>query len=656
MAPQRDQFFQVLFGMPKALFSAVLGKYAQSLDLLAKAQASQELFALLRDGDDHREMVLEVLFSSPSRTPNVEARHPDPSARHYVPSNQPFHTASEALRSGYKCAPRNVAPATDKALQEKLAKTVSSLSFTVSLGVIDTDDESGGPGCIHELSHTPPQVCEMTGSDTSYTACTAVLTLTEKDDPESLMGKMRRRIFRGATKCDRFFSNCVRQWRMYLSGNPVDQSLFFFAVETDGDLHEIPALLDPGWAMGVVQALQPTPYTNMAGSATLLTNATRVKSLKRVESRKSRGAPASKRKATAEVKPAFSHLCSAIAALPHMVDRLSPLEALDTLVNTPLDVLNAAAVTKRQTPLPAGDDEKREAVAKMVDTLTSEYPVTQSETLPKDRPDTLPIDQLFFPPFAVHYGSTIGETNENPVVTPDDLMFVTMTLPNMQLSVTDSTNHRKGAFKICIPARVITSSCGKPEKVALVYSHSGGSICPDLFMQAYTELVLNAFRSTFQQKLKNSQEKSMASISTAVKNMKFTYLLTVHGDFSKTYGGESMCVQYPFVQSTSKKNNNETYQSKQPSNHNKICQALSHASYTLSNTEYLLCDLQGDTTTLFDPAFNSHAQRCGPTDQGTEGIANFFDRHKCNEICKVMELESFTENDIKEHADAVVNK
>jgi hypothetical protein len=71
-----------------------------------------------------------------------------------------------------------------------------------------------------------------------------------------------------------------------------------------------------------------------------------------------------------------------------------------------------------------------------------------------------------------------------------------------------------------------------------------------------------------------------------------------------------------------------------------VMQALSHFSYHHSHGKYLLCDLQGghyeDSYILTDPVIMStdNSKIYGPTDLGSEGIDNFFGRHKCGVFCK----------------------
>lgn len=77
-------------------------------------------------------------------------------------------------------------------------------------------------------------------------------------------------------------------------------------------------------------------------------------------------------------------------------------------------------------------------------------------------------------------------------------------------------------------------------------------------------------------------------------------------------------------------------------------QALSHFSYIDSNFTHLLTDVQGWRNSsghyiFTDPAFHTDHRKTdggysGGADRGTKGFKDFFDNHKCNEICKLLEL------------------
>jgi len=77
-------------------------------------------------------------------------------------------------------------------------------------------------------------------------------------------------------------------------------------------------------------------------------------------------------------------------------------------------------------------------------------------------------------------------------------------------------------------------------------------------------------------------------------------------------------------------------------------QALSHFSYEESQHTHLLTDVQGwrrdRCSYIFtDPAFHTNERKGvqpfhGDSDAGYKGMQNFFKNHKCNEICKLLEL------------------
>lgn len=80
-------------------------------------------------------------------------------------------------------------------------------------------------------------------------------------------------------------------------------------------------------------------------------------------------------------------------------------------------------------------------------------------------------------------------------------------------------------------------------------------------------------------------------------------------------------------------------------------QAFTHFTYLFTNKQAMVCDLQGVFNTdtvpplfeLTDPAIHYKSKRdnknvFGRTDLGREGMDLFFKTHKCNQVCKVMQL------------------
>ena len=76
----------------------------------------------------------------------------------------------------------------------------------------------------------------------------------------------------------------------------------------------------------------------------------------------------------------------------------------------------------------------------------------------------------------------------------------------------------------------------------------------------------------------------------------------------------------------------------------KTCQAFSHYTWQRSNKMLVICDLQGmifgARVVLTDPVIHHTNVLChGSTNLGTKGIEQFFRNHKCNDICRAMELK-----------------
>ena len=78
-----------------------------------------------------------------------------------------------------------------------------------------------------------------------------------------------------------------------------------------------------------------------------------------------------------------------------------------------------------------------------------------------------------------------------------------------------------------------------------------------------------------------------------------------------------------------------------------VPQAFTHFSYTWSNREKMVCDLQGvlnKTTRVFeftDPAIHYASKSgrrhvYGRTDKGKDGMREFFKTHNCNKLCEAL--------------------
>ena len=82
---------------------------------------------------------------------------------------------------------------------------------------------------------------------------------------------------------------------------------------------------------------------------------------------------------------------------------------------------------------------------------------------------------------------------------------------------------------------------------------------------------------------------------------------------------------------------------------NMVCQAFSHYTWSESGKQPLIvCDLQGkrdgSRVILTDPVIHDSDSvlHHGTTNLGEKGIHRFFQLHKCNEICRAMQLEPFS--------------
>ena len=103
---------------------------------------------------------------------------------------------------------------------------------------------------------------------------------------------------------------------------------------------------------------------------------------------------------------------------------------------------------------------------------------------------------------------------------------------------------------------------------------------------------------------------------------------------------EKICVE-PFLEGDYiKANCNNGYVNKDRGRHLEVAQAFSHWTFSVTDGELLICDLQGvlgDVGWKFtDPAIHDATgqQRFGKTDLGPRGINAFFRSHVCNDICK----------------------
>jgi hypothetical protein len=78
---------------------------------------------------------------------------------------------------------------------------------------------------------------------------------------------------------------------------------------------------------------------------------------------------------------------------------------------------------------------------------------------------------------------------------------------------------------------------------------------------------------------------------------------------------------------------------------NATCQAFSHYTWVRSGKQLVVCDLQGKkvgaNVILTDPAIHDSVSvlHHGATNLGKKGIEQFFRLHKCNDICRAMQLE-----------------
>ena len=79
---------------------------------------------------------------------------------------------------------------------------------------------------------------------------------------------------------------------------------------------------------------------------------------------------------------------------------------------------------------------------------------------------------------------------------------------------------------------------------------------------------------------------------------------------------------------------------KEMSAFNKVAQAFSHYTFQKSDGNLLVCDLQGVVNKLTDPMILTKNKSNLSGDLSCAGIAQFFATHQCNDICKILDLES----------------
>ena len=58
-----------------------------------------------------------------------------------------------------------------------------------------------------------------------------------------------------------------------------------------------------------------------------------------------------------------------------------------------------------------------------------------------------------------------------------------------------------------------------------------------------------------------------------------------------------------------------------------------------------MVDIQGAGSVYTDPQLHSVAKKYGRADRGTLGIAKFFQTHKCNDFCQMLELPDRSKQD-----------
>lgn len=117
-------------------------------------------------------------------------------------------------------------------------------------------------------------------------------------------------------------------------------------------------------------------------------------------------------------------------------------------------------------------------------------------------------------------------------------------------------------------------------------------------------------------------------------NIPAVWIFKDHG--SGTGRDRERVLQEPFIQKYQKFNSNSGCFD-DSTEWGQVMQALSHFSYHMSGSKYLLCDIQGgihgDEAILTDPVILSRDREFGVTDLGQEAMDTFFALHPCNRYC-----------------------